>query len=129
MKKDRTAASDQSERARRMAIITESYCFDGVGNQYGKTILILVMVYTSGAERGEEIEKRYEFEGNPPEYLKREMLRIGFRVEQTEQLKKVVDQLVGFIVRVSLLQSGDTLRVYIDDYFGRDDPKKYTAKR
>ena len=119
----------EKERVYRMAIISKADCYDGVGNRMGKTILYLALVYIAGAERGTEFEKRYEFEGNPPEFLRRDMLRLGFRVETPEQLKKTAGQLPGIIVRVSLLQSGDTLRIYIDDYFGRDDPKKYTAKR
>lgn len=120
---------EKKERVRRMAIIAESACYDGVGNQEGKTILNLVLVYTAGAERGQEAERRYEFEGDPPEFLRRDMLRLGFLVNTAEQLKDAANQLVGIIVRVSLVQDSDTLRVYIDDYFGRDDPKKYAVNR
>lgn len=118
---------DKKERDRRLAIIAESACWDGVGNEDGKTILNLVMVCTAGAERGQEIEKRYVFQGSPPEYLCRDLLKMGYMVQSLEQLKDIAGQLVGIVIRVSLAQDGGTSRVYIDDYFGRDNPKKYTA--
>lgn len=116
---------DKSDRIRKMAIIADADCYDGAGNQAGKTILRITMLYASGEDRGEELEKRYECEAPFPEYLQKDLLRLGFRVNSCEQLKAIARQLVGIIVRVSLVRNGDTFRVYIDDYFGRGDPQKF----
>lgn len=118
---------EKKDHMRRMAIISEAACYDGVGNQQGKTFLTLQMIYTAGAERGRVIDKRYTFEGDPPNYLCMDMLRLGFMVDSMEKLKEITEQLIGVVVRVSLTQDGDTLHVYIDDYYGRDNPKKYYA--
>lgn len=118
-------AVKMEEYERRMAIITESACWAGSGNEDGKTVLNLVMICISGAQRGQELDKRYVFASDPPEYLRRDLLKMGFRVESTERLKDIAGQFVGIIIRVSLAQDGDTFRVYIDDYFGRDNPQKY----
>jgi|GEM_PF-2694319 len=120
---------EKRDRIRRMAIITESGCWRGVGRDEGKSTLFFEMVYISGAAKGETIEKRYVFEGNLPDPLCRDMLRMGFMVRSFEDIESITEQLVGIVVRVSLVQDGDTLRIYIDDYFGRDDPKKYAVNR
>ncbi len=118
---------DKSERIRKMAIISDADCYDGTGNQDGKTILQITMLYVSGRERGEELEKCYECEPPFPDFLQKDMLRLGFRVHSFEELKTIAKQLVGIIVRVSLVRNGGTFRVYIDDYFGRGDPHKFMA--
>lgn len=120
---------DKKDRNRGMAIITESACWDGVRDEEGKTVLNLVMVCIAGGERGKEIERRYVFKDDPPEYVRHDMLLLGYRTDTVEALKKIAGQLVGVVVRVSLVKDGGTLRVYIDDYFGRDDPKKYPVNR
>lgn len=117
---------ERKDRFRRMAIITESACWEGSGDEDGKTVFNLVMVYIAGEASGKELDKRYVFKENPPEYLCRDLLRMGYVVQTVDQLKDIAGQLVGAVVRVSLAQDGDTFRVYIDDYFGRDDPSKYT---
>ncbi len=118
---------EEKKYVRRMAIIAEAACYDGVGNLQGKTFLTLQMIYTAGAERGQVVDKQYVFEGNPPDYLRRDLLRLGYMVDSTEKLMEITEQLIGVVVRVSLTQDGDTLHVYIDDYYGRDNPKKYNA--
>lgn len=114
---------DKREYTHRMAIITSAGCFSG--NRCGTTVLMLAMVCISGEARGMEIEKNYEIEDALPDYLKRDILRLGYRVETVEDLKEITESLEGIIVKVSLVGDGDALRVYIDDYFGRDNPKKY----
>lgn len=116
---------DKSDRIRKMAIIVNADCYDGTGNQDGKTILRIDMLYASGEEKGQELEKRYECEPPFPDFLQRDMLRLGFRVDSFEKLKTVAKQLRGIIVRVSLVPNGGTFRVFIDDYFGRGDPEKF----
>ncbi len=119
---------DDKKYNHKMVIITESDCRDGVGNEMGKTVLTLRMVFTAGDDRGKEITKICAFEGDPPEFLRREMLRLGFLVSSASRLKKIAPQLSGILARVSLAQDGGTSRVYIDDYFGRDNPVKYAVK-
>ena len=114
---------EKRDRARLMAIITEVVCLNGVDFKEGEYTFELIMVITSGDRQGEEIDKRYEFSNNPPDYLRRDLLRLGFLIQTGEELAAISDQLVGMIVRLSL--DGDTSRIYIEDYFGRDDPKKY----
>lgn len=69
------------------------------------------------------------FEEKFPDSLCKDMLRMGFMVRSFEDIESITGQLVGIVVRVSLAQDGDTLRIYVDDYFGRDDPKKYAVNR
>lgn len=118
---------EKKEYVRRMAIIANAECYDGVGNLQGKTTLLLELIETTGAKRGQVLEKRYTFEGSPPDYLCRDMLRLGYVAESLEKLKEITKQLIGIVVRVSLTQDGDALNVYIDDYYGRDNPTKYEA--
>ncbi|WP_141826037.1 hypothetical protein [Clostridium sp. KNHs216] len=120
---------EKRDRIRRMAIITESGCWKGVGRDEGKSTLFFEMVYISGSEKGKAIEKRYVFEEGLPDSLCKDMLRMGFMVKSFEDIESIAGLLVGIVVRVSLVQDGDTLRIYVDDYFGRDDPKKYAVNR
>ncbi len=120
---------EKKEHTRRMAIITESACWDGAREEEGKTVFNLVMICTSGEDSGKEFEKRYVFREDPPEFLRHDLLLMGYIVQSVSDLKEMADQLVGVIVRVSLVKDGDTFRVYIDDYFGRDNPKKYKVNR
>ncbi|MCI1965870.1 MAG: hypothetical protein LKJ17_07040 [Oscillospiraceae bacterium] len=116
---------EKKDRIRKMAIVAEADCWDGVGNKEGKTILELLLIVTAGEDRGDVINRQYVFEGDPPDYICRDLLRMGYLVHTVEDLKKAADELVGMVVRVSLVRDGDTFRVFIDDYFGRDDPEKY----
>lgn len=120
---------DKKDRSREMVIITESACWDGSGSEEGKTIFNLVMVCIAGIDKGKELDKRYVLKDELPEYLQQDMLRLGYRVNTVKKLEEISEQLTGVVVRVSLMKDGDTLLVYIDDYFGRDDPKKYAANR
>lgn len=113
------------DRIRLMAIIAGSVWWDGVGAKEGDHTFELVMIVTAGERRGEEIDKRYIFRDDPPDFLCRDLLRLGLLVRTAEDLQAAAKQLIGIVVRVSLAEDGDTSRVYIDDYFGRDDPKKY----
>lgn len=118
---------DKKERTKRMAIIAESTCWDGSGEEDGKTVFNLMMICIAGDERGQKLDKRYVFKETLPDYLCRDLLCMGYMLKSIEQLKDIAGQLVGVVIRVSLVQDSDTLRVYIDDYFGRDNPKKYAV--
>ena len=114
-----------ADRIRVMAIVTESFCREGVGSKAGEHTFEVIMIVTSGERRGEEIDKRYTFLDDPPDYLRRDMLRLGFLIRTADELASIPKRLVGMILRVSLVKDGDASHVYIEDYFGQDDPKKY----
>lgn len=118
---------EKRDRARKMVIVTEAEFYDGVGKDVGRTIFELALTVTAGEGKGDEIVKKYVFDGALPDYLRRDLLRLGYLINSIEDLQRIAGKLIGMVLRVSLVKDGDALRVYLDDYFGRDDPKKYKA--
>lgn len=118
---------EKRDRVRKMVIVTEADCYDGIGSDIGRTIFELVLKVTAGEEKGDEVIKKYVFERDLPDYLRHDLLRLGYLIHSVEDLQRISRELVGMVLRVSLVKDGDALRVYLDDYFGRDDPKKYKA--
>lgn len=112
-------------RVRKMAIISDAECWDGTGERTGKTIFEVLLIVTNGPDFGDVLISQYMFEGDLPDYLRRMLLKLGCVVNTAEGLKRIAAELTGIVVKVSLVMDGDISHVYIDDYFGRDDPEKY----
>lgn len=120
------------KRDRRMMIVRESACWDGYGPEEGCMVLNLVLVGMSGLGVGEELDKRYVYKASPPDCLRKDLLSMGYNVQTTDELRSIAGELVGAIVRVSVVKGDEedaAEKVYIEDYFGRDDPSKYKKPR
>lgn len=116
-------------RERKMMIVREAGCWDGYGKEEGCTIFNLVMVSMADSDAGKETDRRYVFKEELPDYLRRDLLVMGYNTPSVQELRGILDDMVGIVVRVSLVSDGDTHKAYIEDYFGRDDPQKYKKTR
>lgn len=116
---------DEKHRTvKQLAIIVDSGC-ETDGKLWGKVCVYLKLLLLSDSPPRKPIWKRYRFEGNPSEYLVRDLQRLGFCADNLDQVLDAVYELPGIVVRVSLSNQDGASFVYLNDYFGRENPEKY----
>ena len=112
-----------------IAIIAAVTFDNGKGKAEGCTVCKLQMVITRGASQGQIITKRYFYQQDLPDLMKKEFLMLGKTIQSPEDVAGAVNALTGKIALISLSETDGKLRCYIESYVGSDDPAKYAPRR
>ncbi len=112
-----------------IAIIAAVTLGNGKGKAEGYTVCKLQMVITRGTCQGQIITKRYFYQQDLPDLMKREFLMLGITIQSPEDVANATDALTGKIALLSISETDGKLKCYIDSYVGSDNPAKYAPRR